>query len=295
MLTVLASPFGSPSHRDAHLREYIRIAIGVVGSEALRRPWLRVPPSHQGSGLPERFGLRTRAGRARRVEYAKQITRAVAEQFGIPLPKVAFRFETLTGHAGHVEFRNGVWYVDVDEAYRWDDAGLTAILAHEFAHVVLATKGVRLEPTLRNEELTDTVAALAGFGRILHKVSERTTTHYFIYFTHTITRRLGYLPKRDFASLVSMHRRIAAGVPKRRLAQVVVLAGARLTCLCCGCLVRLPQVDARLRMRCSVCGLIEDLRIRHGYVAARRNSRAGRSFSTLVAALDRFNGFRAPQ
>lgn len=290
----IGSPFGSPSRRDAHLREFVRLAFTVLGADTLTRPMLRVPPRHDGKGLPERMWLRTVAGRARRVDYAKQIARRVAKQFGVPLPKLALRFATLEGRAGQVQHRHGVWNIEIDESYRWDDAGLTAILAHEFAHVVLASKGVRLESTLSNEYLTDAVAALAGFAPILHKVSERQETQYLVFSTRTITHRLGYLSRRDFAALEAIHRRLAKDVPKRRLLELTVRVDTLLECVCCGSSLRLPPVDGRLRVRCPICGLREDVTIRHGYVSASAPTRAGRMRDRVLASIDRFNGFTAP-
>jgi hypothetical protein len=214
----------------------------------------------------ERFGLRTAAASKRRLEYAKEITRLVADRFGVPVPQLAMRFTTLEGHAGRVQFRNGVWYVDIDEKYRWDDSGLTAIVAHEFAHVAHGSRGIRFEPQLRNEYLTDAVAALAGFAPILHEVCERQHTEYFVFFARTVTSRLGYLSRGELKALIGIQRRLSRDRSKRRLLEVTVGTETAIECLCCGSQVTLPVVDGRIRLRCSWCGLREDLRIRHGYV-----------------------------
>lgn len=294
MLEEIFSPFGNPSHHHAHLREYVRIAAGALGMDMLARPLLGSAPRSRSRGLAERFGIRTERGSQRRVEFAKQIVRYVAQRFGVALPKLAMKFSQLEGHAGHVQFRNGVWYVDIDEAYLWDDAGLTAIVAHEFAHVVLGEKRIRLEPTQRNEELTDTLAALAGFGHILREVCERIEEDSTGVYTRRITKSLGYLGRQDIGALISVQERLSSGVPKRRLRSLEIANARRIACLACGTVIRLPVIEGRLRIRCPVCGLKEDLRL---VASAEKDSHTlvRRCFAAVLAAIDHHNGFVAPE
>ena len=285
------TPFGTPGRGEAHLREYIRLAAVVLGLETLRRPMLQRPPSQHGRQLLDSLGFRTKAATQRRVEYAKQVTRAVAERFGVPLPSIALRFAALDGHAGQIRFRDGTWYVDINESYRWSDEGLTAVLAHEFAHAVLGMRRIELRPQDRNEELTDAVAALAGFGIILARACERTQTEYGLLTVREVTHRLGYLRRPDLLSLIAIQDRIARDIPKRRLTVMSIRTASHLACLCCGSPIRLPDIDARIRVRCLVCGLRHDLRIQPGGAVPSPSTLLPRIAHRIAAAIDRANGF----
>jgi len=96
------------------------------------------------------------------------------------LPRVALKFAALADRAGYVQFRNGVWYVEIAEKYKSDDEQLASILAHELAHIHLDSHSIGLEPTLRNEELTDCTAALSGFGHVMLRANQRTRVEYYV-------------------------------------------------------------------------------------------------------------------
>ena len=168
---------------------------------------------------------------------------------------------------------------------------MTAILAHEFAHVVLGAQNIRLEPLQRNEELTDTVAALAGFGRILMEVSERSTVQTGGGCVRTTTTRLGYLGRKNLGTLVTLLDRIATDQPKRRLATVSRIEVDRVACVGCGTTLALPDVDARVILLCPVCSLKEDIRLSRQPDAAIRHSLWAGLRQDVLEAWDRSNGF----
>jgi hypothetical protein len=192
-----------------------------------------------------------------------------------------------------VQLRNGVWYIDAAEVYRWDDMGLTAIMAHEFAHIVLGSKGIRLGPTQRNEELTDTVAALVGYGQILYAVAERTEEQYRVTHTRRITKTMGYLKRPALSSLIATQRRLRSGKPKRRLSPIYRDLADCIACLACGVSIRLPEAYGRIVITCRVCGLRQDLLLHpwndgHAAVGTRRLG------MKAAIAIDKFNGFEPP-
>jgi len=57
-----------------------------------------------------------------------------------------------------------VLQINIDERYRNSPRELCAILGHEMGHVFLDRAGIRRADTLANEILTDTTAAMYGFG-----------------------------------------------------------------------------------------------------------------------------------
>jgi hypothetical protein len=129
----------------------------------------------------------------------------------------------LTGHADHVQRRGNVWYIDIDRQYVGDYERLIAIVAHEFAHIVLNQAGVHLDTERRNEELTDTTAALAGFARIMLEASHRERTLYLVVVSVTTRSRIGYLEKPALRFIAAVrHKLVAGAVPILLLVLVLV-------------------------------------------------------------------------
>ena len=69
------------------------------------------------------------------------------------------------------------WSIEVADRYRQDRETALVIIAHEVAHVALLSRGIKLTPLRRNEELTDVAATLAGFASLMDSVSARERWH----------------------------------------------------------------------------------------------------------------------
>lgn len=189
-----------------------------------------------------------------RMQFAKELTRYAAKKFGMRMPRVGLRFAPLSGHAGSVRQSSQTWYVEIDSRYRDDNHQLTAIIAHEVAHVFLASCRIRLEPTQRNEELTDAAAVFAGFGEAMQKAYHRVTTQWYIVATVTEVSRLGYLAVQDIAVLQRIRNRISTGSALRIRTRICTETEPTYQCIACTAPVSLPRVDARIRLTCRHCG-----------------------------------------
>jgi hypothetical protein len=70
------------------------------------------------------------------------------------------------------------WRICIDPAYFNDDLAVATIVAHEFAHGVLARDNITLNDAGEDEVLTDVAAALAGFGQLMLRVQNRVERRY---------------------------------------------------------------------------------------------------------------------
>ncbi len=105
-----------------------------------------------------------------RISYAKGIVRVASKRYGVQLGgKLGIRFaqKPVGREAGSLRQVGDRFFLDVLEQYRDNDVALHAIIAHEMAHFALAEKNLRLADKQKNEELTDALTVLAGFGPIV--------------------------------------------------------------------------------------------------------------------------------
>lgn len=247
--------------RLPELQEYVRMASQVLPIERLTQPPVVDLPSTDGS----------------RIEYAKLSIQLAVHRFGMPMPPMKVRFSKMPpGHAGSVQAHpDGTWAVDLDFSIQTDLEAILSVAAHEVAHVALLRRGIALVPTQRNEELTDTAAVLAGFGPVLLRTVLRESLSEGEGRVELRSRRLGYLPPRALAYLSAMRVEMAGGDAtfyvehvaewqRDAVTQYIALRddwrkeasrrrGALLNCFACGIQMRLPQVDATIRVTCRTC------------------------------------------
>lgn len=257
--------------RGKALAEYVRIAAKALGRERVAKlPVTKLPPR-----LPEErpaFWRSDNKNARRHVLYAIRLARIVAQRYDLPLEGCGdFRFVDLKGTAaGFVTTRGRSYFIELDLRYRDDFIGTLSILAHEFAHVFLARSGVRLAHERQNEELTDTVAALAGFGPVMKKACERVHTQSLIIVSVETTHYLGYLRRDDLAWLCNIQARIKDRKPFRVWSKVDPEWRDYSPCPACGSRLRLPQRSAAILITCPICGLIQGLRLAPGTHQQRR-------------------------
>ena len=243
------------------LREYVRLAAQALGSEAIRMPQVERPP------LPACQQWRSLLFRSRqqkhqaRVEYATDLVRFIAARYGMTLPRVALRFVSLDHPAGRVQLRNGIWYIEIAEKYKSDDEQLASILAHEMAHVLLGSRGIRLDEEIRNEELTDCTAALAGFGRVMLRANERTQVEHYIVYMQRVTTYLGYLRRDALRWIIRVQAHLSQDAPRRRWRRVDPEREGFVECPACATRLRLPAISATILLRCACCGLRQRLKL----------------------------------
>lgn len=256
--------------RQAELREYIRVGATALGKELLLSPPLpRMSTDRPGKSISEWFAIPGNAAKARRVEFVKFAIRSAAKAYHLEMPHLGVKFSQLpSNEAAHVLMRDGVWYIEVDERYLWSDLSLSAIAAHEMAHVFLGGRGVSLRSTARNEELTDTVAVLVGFGKCMSVacLQERIGNPLALLFGVVSMERqhLGYLSRDELLFVSRMKARIARGKPVNRWCRIDYKSAAYIPCYACASKLGPPKRAGIFVMRCPACHMQQRVTLRVG-------------------------------
>ncbi len=269
--------------------DYVRLAVGALGRQRVARPpvfELPEPAAHEKPSF-RNWSQNTRA--TCHVRYAIRLARLTAERYGLALEHGDFRFVHLRDAAGRVTIRGRAYFIEINVRYREDPEGVASIMAHEFAHVFLAMRGICLAPDRRNEELTDTTAILAGFGPIMKRTCERTRTKFYVVASSTETTYLGYLKRPAVTWLTELQYRIALGQFVR--VRSLLDPAERGYTLCPGCMskLRLPQLTTCILLTCPVCHLKQELRLKLGS-SRHTGSFVRRLRSVVLRYLDRRDG-----
>jgi len=193
------------------------------------------------------------------LEFVKSVILFTARRYGLDTPRVAVKFSQLPSpKAGHVFSRNGTWYVEINEEYRNNKVSLAAIAIHELAHVMLDLRGVNISPTIANEELTDAVSVLAGFGEIMQRASSQKYINPWILLLggiHETTIKIGYLNKEEMAYLVHLQSLIHKQSPIRRLSPVSIENNFSIQCYACGSQLKAAPTPGHFNVGCKHCGM----------------------------------------
>lgn len=290
ILAAILSAVAKHSAREKHLRQQREAVTQAFSPDSIPdlqryvRTYLTgMRPSIAGHPPENVFPF----SRDRSIEYVKHVARLVGDRFGLSMSATAVRFSAdLNGeHAGHVQLRGGIYYIDIAKQYDGDPVSLFAITAHEVAHVALGSRGIRLTATQENEELTDAATVLAGFGPLmLHAYySERRWVTEESALAGSV-HRLGYLNPIAMAYLAIVHselagssltdlptvatgwlreaRRARKAFLRRHAKSVVRGKTGALECVNCGTRLRLPDILGRLRLRCPVCATQNPVELR---------------------------------
>lgn len=248
------------SKRKVELRNYFRIARDVLGDEILKSP--NETMSFCKVLRKEVFGADHGPDVDEGMEFLKKLTLAVGKHYKLEMPRLKVKYSWLDGReAAHVFTRYGVWYIEVDDRYYADDIRLMVIIAHEMSHVVLGLKKITLEPTLRNEELTDAVAVLAGFGEVFHEAcftKERVESATLV---KTRTSTIGYLKREDIQFLLAVKANITAEYSMRRWGSIRSDDAGNISCFACSAEIRVPARQGIYRVKCSICGDLQIVRL----------------------------------
>lgn len=240
---------GCTVHIDPELRDYVRLGAEALGRAILALPPIESPPPWLHTTSPD--------------VWAVEFIRFATARYGLlSAPTVTFRYSHLTTHAGEIHQGYGVWDVQVDQRFGRDITSLASILAHELAHLVLRSRGIRVVGEERNERLTDTVAVLAGFGPLMVRACETEATTFVGLGFRTETRRLGYLSKSELNALTTVHRRIATGQVWPSRPHLDPKTVAVLACPACDTSHRIPQLTATIELTCTRCGLRQRVSLR---------------------------------
>lgn len=142
-----------------------------------------------------------------RLPYVIDIVRFCLNQYKIDYDekiKINF-FKMDSGNPGSITKKNGTWYIKLDIKFINDDAALLYIISHEMAHYSLLKKNISLEPAIRNEELTDALVILAGFGQAQLMCKQKNSTDHK---GNKRTVSMGYLSEQDIVFLMNIKRNI---------------------------------------------------------------------------------------
>ena len=220
------------------------------------------------------------------VIFTQNIAQQIANHFGLNITKVVVTFVHSLGVPGKVELSAGnVFFVEVDEKYKSNTNFISAILAHEIAHIYLFRHNVRINNTFQNEVLTNTTTAFLGCAWLIlnssyEEASElKMTVNSFGYITQY---EVGYiLAKRDFllqqnsfdamifgrskeffedgkiCFLKSLRRpyikRSALGNLAYRLKSRLGAGSIVFRCICCEQQMRIPESNKTLSVHCPTC------------------------------------------
>ena len=110
-----------------------------------------------------------------RQEFLQRTADLVVERLGVRLSRLSVKFSRLPRDtAGRVRIAGDWATVEVADRHRDDDEQILAVLAHEFAHIVLDAPGAGVSPgDADDEELADAMVVMAGMGPLLLRSSYR--------------------------------------------------------------------------------------------------------------------------
>jgi hypothetical protein len=242
------------------LRAYLTLAKQGLGDEVFRKPEIDLKVCK--SIRHQLFANSDSLDSDLEIDFVKKLVLFCACQYGIKIPRIKVKYSWLKeGTAAHVSHQKGIWFVEIDDSYVAEDKKLLAIIAHEMAHIVLGLKGILLEPTLRNEELTDATAVMAGFGAVFEDVCVTESIRKSGEFQFTRTESMGYLKKEDIRYLRDIRHRIPKLKIKSRFCPVTQSENEQIGCCCCRVRIRVPSKSGKFQVRCPVCGVGQILRV----------------------------------
>ena|SRR3989304_7254229 len=106
-------------HRKDELKRLIRVAAKALGKSFLfSAPLPQSLPNRPRKTIMEHLHIETPTTHQARLEFMKWLVRFCADQYMIDMPRIAVKFSQLkTNEAGHVFYKEGIWYVEIDEAF----------------------------------------------------------------------------------------------------------------------------------------------------------------------------------
>lgn len=168
------------------VRDALRVLVPAIKKGALPPPSARPWDGWQQYRLAEH------------VIDAQRLATRILEAFAIDSTRVLVVFDEKLEAAGRIELHGGrEFFVEVRGELRSQPKTIAATLGHEVAHIFLRRHRIEREDTFANEILTDTTAALYGFGALMADTYEVKETHHTdargtTYVTRT-ERAMGYL------------------------------------------------------------------------------------------------------
>ena len=137
----------------------------------------------------------------------QRLAREIARAYKLRLGTILVSLRSGLPVPGRVELGSGDdFLVEIDRNFAGRPRVLSAILAHEVAHIFLHRHRLRQPETLADEILTDTAAVLYGFGALMLDTYVVSETHLPVpggTQIHRSERKLGYLTPDEYGYLLS--------------------------------------------------------------------------------------------
>ena len=158
--------------------------------------------------------------------YVQWLAKVIADHYGIRDTTFIVLINPYLDTVAQVEVRNAT---DIFVEYRGtessDSAALTAILAHEIAHIFLHRHRLEVKDTFHNEALTDTTTIYLGFGRNYLNAQQTTTEYLGEHSSRTTTHKYGYLSPEEMGYVLAVRDRLRGENSKPFITTNLGLAG----------------------------------------------------------------------
>lgn len=179
------------------IKESLKLLFRFAGSKELPQPY--------GALIDDNNFYHAEDAPALKVQ---KMAKKIAEHLNLAVGPIVVSFRGNMSVPAHVELSNSSeFYVEIDAAHENLDHHLAAILAHEVMHIYLHRNGIRMEPELANEILTDTGTVFFGLGALVLNGFDYSTSTRYEYLqsnqiiTETQTHTFGYLTVDEFGYL----------------------------------------------------------------------------------------------
>lgn len=146
----------------------------------------------------------------------QKIARRIARFYGLDAESFLVTFNSGLDHPAHVELKHGrEYFIEMQDDFRHSSQlEITAVLAHELAHVYLYASSLRTQSTYENEILTDVTACYLGAGwtalACFEDFERRGRTG-----VHRTWRQFGYLTPSEMGFVLALRERFVGTRPRR--------------------------------------------------------------------------------
>ena len=250
-------------NEEQALPSLIRKAAKSLSKEQMSRKMLPVPfPRRKSVWVIGRLLFKTKLEERLHHTIFKYM-KIASDRFGLHHCVVTFEFSELQNNAaGQVrQMKNGNYHITLDVSMIWDTQRIAAAIGHEMAHIFLFQQNIEIGNQDHLELLTDTIAALAGFARIMYSARTREIRmKVFAFFTTKSKSKIGYLGKHSFKRLLKYNKWICSDKPFRYLGGKSIKSSS-LTCPACHQNLKIPPKVGRFIVNCPSCHIKQDIRI----------------------------------
>ena len=232
--------------RQHQLREYLRVASKVLNKNVL----IDKPLPYESPDIGVHI-----ENYSSRIECASSLVRFCILRYKIELPIIKLNFFDMKD-AGSITVKNKIWYIRLNRKYENSLEALTAIISHEIAHIILIDNKVELSPIIQNEELTDAITILGGFG-----LAQSYTKNFQL---DNFTHKIGYLSSEDVAFFNHIKHLISSDRLIKKFVPIDISRVNKISCYCCKQVIKLPDKYGTFIITCPICQYKKQLIFTYG-------------------------------